>query len=62
MPSGINYGITMLPTVTGEDQDEWALGDLNCFMMTTSATEETKKPLTNSSSGGSPVPVWRRRK
>ena len=41
--SGVNYGITKLPTVTGEDQDNWALGDLNCFMMTTSATEETKK-------------------
>jgi len=41
--SGVNYGITKLPTVTGEDQDNWALGDLKCFMMTTSATEETKK-------------------
>lgn len=41
--SGVNYGIAKLPTVTGEDQSEWALGDLNCFMMTTSATEETKQ-------------------
>ena len=41
--SGVNYGITKLPTVTGEDQSEWALGDLNFFMMTNSATEETKK-------------------
>lgn len=41
--SGINYGIAKLPTVTGEDQSEWSLGDLNCFMMTNSATEETKK-------------------
>lgn len=41
--SGVNYGITKLPTVTGEDQSDWALGDLNCFMLTTSATEETKK-------------------
>lgn len=41
--SGVNYGIAKLPTVTGEDQSEWSLGDLNCFMMTNSATEETKK-------------------
>lgn len=41
--SGVNYGIAKLPTVTGEDQNEWSLGDLNCFMMTNSATEETKK-------------------
>ena len=41
--SGINYGIAKLPTVTGEDQDEYALGDVNCFMMTTSATDETAK-------------------
>ncbi len=41
--SGINYGIAKLPTVTGEDQDNWSLGDLNCFMVTSSASEETKK-------------------
>ena len=26
--SGINYGIASLPTVTGEDQKEYALGDM----------------------------------
>ena len=41
--SGINYGIAKLPTVTGEDLDNWSLGDLNCFMVTSSASEETKK-------------------
>jgi len=41
--SGVNYGIAKLPTVTGEDLSDWALGDLNCFMVTDSATEETKK-------------------
>ncbi len=39
--SGINYGITRLPTATGEGLDEYALGDLNCFMLTTSASDET---------------------
>ena len=38
--SGVNYGITRLPTVTGEDIAEYALGDLNCFMLTTSASDE----------------------
>lgn len=41
--SGVNYGIAKLPTVTGEDQDAYSLGDLNCFMVTSSASEETKK-------------------
>jgi len=41
--SGVNYGIAKLPTVTGEDQSAYSLGDLNCFVMTSSATEETKK-------------------
>lgn len=39
--SGINYGIAKLPTVTGEDLNEWALGDMASFMVTTSATDET---------------------
>lgn len=39
--SGVNYGIAKLPTVTGEDLNEWALGDLASFMVTTSATDET---------------------
>ena len=39
--SGINYGITRLPTAKGDDLADWALGDLNCFMMTTSASDET---------------------
>ena len=39
--SGINYGITRLPTAKGDDLESWSLGDLNCFMMTTSATDET---------------------
>ena len=38
--SGINYGITRLPTVAGTDLEAWSLGDLNCFMMTTSASDE----------------------
>ena len=41
--SGINYGIASLPTVTGEDQKEYALGDMSSFMITTSATDETAK-------------------
>ena len=41
--SGVNYGIAKLPTAKGDDLDNWALGDLNCFMMTTSATDETAK-------------------
>ena len=41
--SGVNYGIAKLPTVTGEDQAAYSLGDLNCFMVTSSASEETKK-------------------
>lgn len=41
--SGVNYGITRLPTASGEGLTDWALGDLNCFMLTTSATDETAK-------------------
>ena len=41
--SGVNYGIASLPTVTGEDQKEYALGDMSSFMITTSATDETAK-------------------
>ena len=41
--SGINYGIAKLPTAKGDDLDNWALGDLNTFMMTTSASDETAK-------------------
>ena len=41
--SGVNYGITRLPTVSGEGLEDWALGDLNCFMLTTSATDETAR-------------------
>lgn len=41
--SGVNYGIAKLPTVTGEDQSAYSLGDLNCFVVTSSASEETKK-------------------
>lgn len=38
--SGVNYGVAMLPTVTGEDQKEYALADMASFMLTTSATDE----------------------
>lgn len=41
--SGVNYGIAPLPTVTGEDQSAWSLGDLNCFMLTTSTDDESAK-------------------
>ena len=41
--SGVNYGIAPLPTVTGEDQAEWSLGNVSCFMMTTSADDEAVK-------------------
>lgn len=41
--SGVNYGIAKLPTVTGEDQDNYSLGDINCFMLTTSSNDETAK-------------------
>lgn len=37
----VNYGIAKLPTVTGEDLSEWALGDMSAFMVTTSASDET---------------------
>ncbi|MCR5370929.1 MAG: extracellular solute-binding protein [Clostridium sp.] len=39
--SGINYGIAKLPTVTGEDVDEYSLGTMSVFSLTTSATDET---------------------
>lgn len=38
--SGVNYGITRLPTVSGEDITDYSLGDLNCFFLTTSASDE----------------------
>ncbi len=41
--SGVNYGIAMLPTVTGEDQKEYALADMSSFMLTTSASDEEAK-------------------
>jgi multiple sugar transport system substrate-binding protein len=40
--SDINYGIAKVPTVTGDDQDDWALGDVNCFYITSSASDEEK--------------------
>ena len=39
---GFNRG-SMSTTVTGEDQKEYALGDMSSFMITTSATDETAK-------------------
>ncbi|MBQ8161659.1 MAG: extracellular solute-binding protein [Clostridia bacterium] len=41
--SGVNYGITRLPTVSGEDLADWSLGDVNSFFLTSSATDETAK-------------------
>ena len=38
--SGVNYGITAMPTVTGEDISSYALGSLSCFMLTTCASDE----------------------
>lgn len=38
--SDVNYGIAKLPTVTGEDQSAYSLGDVNGFFITTSASDE----------------------
>lgn len=40
--SDVNYGIAKVPTVDGTDQDDWALGDVNCFYITSSASDEEK--------------------
>lgn len=40
--SDVNYGIAKVPTVKGDDQDDWALGDVNCFYITSSASDEEK--------------------
>lgn len=40
--SDVNYGIAKVPTVKGDDLDKWALGDVNCFYITSSASDEEK--------------------